>query len=81
MDIRDHLNEEAHYIDGVLADCLAPLQGSVMHAAMLCSAVAGQASAARFVLAVYEACTRDRERIKPVLAAIEMVHAYSIISG
>ena len=34
MDIREHLNEEAHYIDGVLADCLAPLQGSVLHAAM-----------------------------------------------
>ena len=80
MDIRDHLNEEAHYIDGVLADCLAPLQGSVMHAAMSYALLSqGKRVRPALCLAVYEACTRDRERIKPVLAAIEMVHAYSII--
>jgi geranylgeranyl diphosphate synthase type II len=80
MDIREHLKEEAHYIDGVLADCLAPLQGSVLHAAMSYALLSpGKRLRPALCLAVYESCTRDRERIKPVLAAIEMVHAYSII--
>jgi geranylgeranyl diphosphate synthase type II len=80
MDIRAHLKDEAAYIDGVLADCLAPLKGSVLHAAMSYSLLSpGKRMRPALCLAVYEACTRDRERIKPVLAAIEMVHAYSLI--
>lgn len=80
MDIRAHLKEEALYIDGVLADCLAPLKGSVLHAAMSYSLLSpGKRMRPALCLAVYEACTRDRERIKPVLASIEMIHAYSLI--
>ncbi len=80
MDIRAHLKEEAVYIDGVLADCLAPMKESVLHAAMSYALLSpGKRIRPALCLAVYEACTRDRERIRPVLAAIEMVHAYSVI--
>ncbi len=80
MDIRAHLKEEALYIDGVLTDCLAPLKDSVLHAAMSYSLLSpGKRMRPALCLAVYEACTRDRERIKPVLASIEMIHAYSLI--
>ncbi len=80
MDISAHLKEEAQYIDEVLADCLAPLKESVLYAAMSYSLLSpGKRLRPTLCLAVYEACTRDRERIKPVLAAIEMVHAYSLI--
>lgn len=80
MDIRAHLKEEAAYIDGVLADCLAPMKESVLHAAMSYALLSpGKRIRPALCLAVYEACTRDRERIKPVLAAVEMVHAYSVI--
>jgi len=34
MDIREHFKDQAHYIDGVLDDCLAPLKESVLYAAM-----------------------------------------------
>lgn len=80
MDINERLRDEARYIDKVLADCLIPLQGSVLYAAVSYSLLSpGKRVRPALCLAVYEECTRDRERIKPVLAAVEMVHAYSVI--
>ncbi|HNW84194.1 MAG TPA: polyprenyl synthetase family protein [Candidatus Cryosericum sp.] len=80
MDINERLRDEARYIDKVLADCLIPLQGSVLYAAVSYSLLSpGKRVRPALCLAVYEECTRDRERIRPVLAAVEMVHAYSVI--
>ncbi len=80
MDIRSRLKDEAQYIDAVLAESLAPLTGSVLHAAMSYALLSpGKRMRPALCLAVYEACAQDREKIKPVLAAIEMVHAYSLI--
>lgn len=80
MDIRSRLKDEAEYIDKALAESLAPLSGSVLSAAMSYALLSpGKRMRPALCLAVYESYTGDRDGVKPALAALEMIHAYSLI--
>jgi geranylgeranyl pyrophosphate synthase len=80
MDIRERLTEESRYIDGVLSESLEHVSGSILHAAMSYALLSpGKRIRPALCLAVYEACAHERTKIKPVLVAVEMVHAYSIV--